>query len=192
MAIVGCDYKIDTAFPVDCSVNYANGIKAKAVLINKSDVASYAFAEGTKYNEVTALTLVNSAKGYTLHDVRKVPFDGSTTALGDSGTKATTAKTVQFLYHAKGAEAARQIDAVKNGKFVIVFQTEDSDRNGTDGGFEVIGLLSALTCSACERTLAGDTNDNCYLVTMTCNEPMDGVYLAETNADTIFAGLTTV
>lgn len=147
-----CDKLIGACIQADCTNPVFTGVEENAWIFNKSEIAGFTYAEDTDENEIanyiTAISMVSGKTGYTISQLGKTPYTGTTVELAEGNFGNTFTNTVSLLVPDNSIAASHDIlDQMANGKFVVVL------KNSYDGSdhlsqYQVFGVKKGLTCSA--------------------------------------------
>lgn len=138
-----CDKKIIANIEVNCDSLPVQGIEQRAIIINRDEIDWTATKAKKTGNVYTGIVMQTGKQGYEVQQYGKKPFNGSNSAaeVGDNDNRWN--KTVNFIIMNGGVDAAKQVDALANGKFVMVVENTYRGAND-DGAFEIIGIEAGL------------------------------------------------
>lgn len=147
-----CDKLIASSIAADCTNQIFTGVEENAWIFNKSEIEGFTYAEDTDQNEIpneiTAINMASGKKGYTISQLGKTPYTGTTVELVENNFGNTWTNTVSLLVPDNSVAASKDIlDQIGNGKFVVVL------KNSYDGSdhisqYQVFGVKKGLSCTA--------------------------------------------
>lgn len=169
-----CERIVTSCISVSCDNPIFQGAESTAYLFNKSQIASYT-TDQTNPNIVTAITMKTYEDGdddvaYTgvkITQLGKTPFTGTSTELVEGNVSNKFTETVQFVVGDNSPAASLILNAIANGKFVLVVPNE-YEGSDSKGRFQIYGLKRGLTCSAMTRNVYDDDTDSAWSVTLSC------------------------
>lgn len=175
-----CDTKIAQDILLDCDNISQKGLESEGVIINYADLdKDNCTREG---NKLTALALLNGAKGHKIVVPEGSPFNGTLVeaAVGTYRTKFN--KTVAFVILDSGPSVSHDvIDKLANGKFVIILENKHKGKDN-ENTFEVYGFEQGLKLTAGSRDLNSDDTDGGWSVTLQEQQaPSSGLFLFDTD-----------
>jgi hypothetical protein len=178
-----CDTKLAQDILLDCDNISQKGVESEGVIINYADIDKAGCTRSG--NILSALALVNGAKGYKIVVPEGSPFNGTMieAAVGTYMTKWN--KTVAFVVLNSGPDVSHDvIDKLANGKFVAILQNKFAGEDGKNS-FEVYGFEQGLKLSAGARDLNSDDTDGGWSVTLQEQQaPSSGLFLFDTDLAT--------
>lgn len=156
---MACISKLARAIAYDCDSG-ATGI-TRAVIINKSDIASFTIDSSAA--TVSALTLVSGAKAYKIDTVKRSLVISSALKVNDGAPNAFSHSASITITCGETVNVARRAlaSALSNGSFVII-----AERTGFTGG-DIYGLYYGLSATASDMS----THENGGWTTMTLETP---------------------
>lgn len=189
-----CEKLVNACIAADCDNNIVEGATPKAWLFNKSEIDSLTY-DAQDSHIITAINMkvVEEgsgsdpdvlATGYTISQLGKQPFNGSSVVMSEGNYGNTFTETVQFLVPDNSPAAAALLDGMAGGKFLVVMENE-YDGAAHNGKFNVYGSKKALSCTAMERNLYDDDTNSGWLVTLTAEkQPTSGIFVWKTDEAT--------
>lgn len=182
-----CEKILTSCISADCNNPIFTGIEGKAYIFNRSEIASLTY-DKTNPNLVTAINMATyeddgqdvSYVGYTITNLGKQPFSGTTTSMTEGNVMNKWTENVSFVVPDNSPTAAMLLDNIANGRFVVVLVNE---YNGSDnkGKFQIFGSAKGLTCSSMERDSYGEDNDGGWSVVLTAEGcPKSSVFVEHT------------
>lgn len=188
-----CDKLIAACIQADCTNSVFTGVEQKAWIFNKADIEDFVYAltdptdpDSDKIaNKITEFQMVSGKKGYTVEQLGKTPYTGTTVELAEGTFGNTWTNTVQLLVPDNSIAASKDIlDQLGNGKFVVVLE---NSYNGSDeeSKFQVFGVKKGLTCSAMTNDKYSEDTLGGWQVTLTEEgSPNSAVFLYHTTTTT--------
>lgn len=179
-----CERLISSCVGADCENPVFSGMGSTAYIFNKSEIASFTY-DSSNPNIITAINMktheVDNADvaytGYTITQLGKTPFTGTTTELTEGNAGNTFTETFAFTFPDNSPVAANLLDNIANGKFVVVAQNE-YDGSDHKGGFQVFGAKKGLTCATMARDAYGEDADGGWTITLTAEKtPNSALFL---------------
>lgn len=163
MATTFCEHKLADSILATCENTVTTGIREKAYIINKADIASTVINDG----KMTVLTLVSGASAFYCYNTGRQAYNGTQTEMteGASGNRFT--KTVQLIVPDNGPDVSINIiDQLANGKFVVIIENDYSNATG-DNVFQVYGLEKGLHATAIVDGKYSDDIEGGWQITLT-------------------------
>ena len=154
---MACITKLASAIAYDCDTG-ATGLDS-AVIINKSDIASYTVASPTAV--VTALTLVAGATPFKIDTVKKSLVVSASLKVNDGAPNAYSHSASIIMTANTDSVARLATDAFANGSFVIMAKWRGRV------SAEVYGLYYGLSATGVEN----NSHDNGGWTTITLETP---------------------
>ena len=154
---MACISKLANAIAYDCDTG-ATGL-ASAIIINKSDIASFTVVGES--NAVTAITLVPGARAYRIDTVKRSLVVSSTLKVNEGAPNAYTHSASLTITRAADSTLRDIRAALTNGSFVVL-----AARPGVAGAY-VYGLYYGLYTTASESS----SHDNGGWTTATLETP---------------------
>lgn len=175
---MACISKLARAIPYSCD-NGATGLKS-AIIINKSDIASFSVDSSTMV--VSKVTLATGAKAYKIDTVKKSLVLSTALKVNDGAPNAN-AHSASIVYTDTVDVAWRQVmQSFTNGSFVIIAKP-------ADGTFpRVYGLYYGLSATAIDN----NSHENGNWTTFTLETPEnvigeDSIAIGVEDYDTLYA-----
>lgn len=178
---MACITKLAEAIAYDCDSGAAGFLNA--LIINKSDITGFAVDSGG----VTKLTLANGAKACKIDTVKRSLVVSESIKINDGAPNAMSHQaTIVYTGNKHTGPAARFIDAVTNGSFVIITNPIVYARGSYAPS--VFGLYYGLSTTSIERS----SHDNGSWATVTMATPEnvigeDNLTMAQTLYDALYA-----
>lgn len=166
---MACLSKIQSAITYDCDGGSVGLISA--LLINKEDIASFAFSEGsTSY--VDSLTLKKGAKAYKIDTVKKSLVITESLKVNEGAPNAFTHSVTATVTTMQNSALYRDlINPSANGSFVVL--TLGLQAPGQPGiPVRVYGLYYGMSATAVDRS--SHENGGWYTITMATPERVIG------------------
>lgn len=183
-----CEKLLAGCIGADCDNPIFSGMESKAWIWNKSEIASFTY-DTQNPNIVTDITMKEvsagvDAVGYTITQLGKQPFSGTTTSMVEGNTANKFNEVFSFVVPDNSPAAAMLLDNIANGKFVVVVKNEytGSDNKGV---FQIYGAKKGLVATAMERDAYGEDTDGGWAVTLTAeNTPNSAMFVYKTDLQT--------
>lgn len=154
---MACISKLASAITYDCDSG-ATGL-VSAVIINKSDIASFTLAA----SGAVSITLASGAKAYKIDTVKRSLVLSTALKINDGAPNANTHTANMTVTYADQTSLLSSImDAFTNGSFVIVAKTANSSARAG-----VYGLYYGLQATSIDRS----SHDNGGWTTVTLETP---------------------
>lgn len=182
-----CERLINACVGADCSNNVVEGATPKAWIFNKTEVASLTY-DAQNPNIISAINMKEvsegvDAVGYTISQLGKTPFTGTSTEMVEGNYGNTFTETVQFVVPDNSPAASMLLDNMAGGKFLVVMENEYTGTD-TKGKFQVYGSKKSLSATAMTRELYNDDTNGGWLVTLTAEkQPTSGVFVYTTTEE---------
>lgn len=166
-----CERLVTSCISADCNNPIFQGAESIGYLFNKSQIASVT-TDPSNPNIITAITMGEDSDevaytGVKISQLGKTPFTGTSTELVEGNVSNKFTETVQFVVPDNSPASALILDAIANGKFVVIVPNE-YEGSDSKGRFQVYGLKRGLTCSAMSRNVYDDDTDSAWSVTLSC------------------------
>lgn len=180
-----CEKLINGCIAADCNNPVFEGAEPKAWIFNKAEIASLTY-DAQNPNIITAINMKEvsegvDAVGYTISQLGKTPFTGTTTEMAEGNYGNTFTETVQFVVPDNSPVASALLDNMAGGKFLVVMENQ-YDGASHNGKFQVYGSKKALSATAMTRELYNDDTNGGWLVTLTAEkQPTSGVFVYTTD-----------
>ena len=151
-----CDSILDKDIMASCDANSENSFNRRAYIFNfddldKSDV-DYSAGKLTG-----ALKMKSGKRGYIVEQANKNPYEGTNTALA-VGTYRNSYTHQVKLFIPDTSENAEIIDAIGNGRFVVVLNHGNKPR--------VYGWFNGLEASEMTQAMYNEESDGGWVVTL--------------------------
>lgn len=169
------------------------GYESDAVIINYEDVDwSRTMLDDVNSNLLKALVLKTGKRGYPVKQRGANPFTGSTTEMAESDFVHGFNHTVSMIEVDYSPEAVGVINALANGKFVMVLHStaaklktaakhmeqEVQIIEDPSGEYPVFGLYQGLRASEITRDAYSDDSAGGWLINLVeSNSPVSGLFL---------------
>lgn len=184
-----CDKLINACIAADCGNSVFTGVEQKAWIFNKAEIEDFVYAQDSQShdiaNKIVEFQMVSGKKGYTVEQLGKTPYTGTTVELAEGNFGNTWTNTVSLLVPDNSIAASKDIlDQLGNGKFVVVIE---NSYNGSDkeSKFQVFGVKKGLTCSAMTNDKYSEDSLGGWQVTLTEEgAPNSAVFLYHTTTTT--------
>jgi len=180
-----CERLINSCVGADCNNPVVEGAEPKCWIWNKSDIASLTY-DAQNPNIITAINMKEvsdgvNAVGYTISQLGKTPFTGTSTEMVEGNYGNTFTETVQFVVPDNSPAASMLLDNMAGGKFLVVMENQHNGADGK-GKFQVYGSKKSLSATAMTRELYNDDTNGGFLVTLTAEkQPTSGVFIYTTD-----------
>lgn len=180
-----CEKLINGCIAADCDNPVFEGAEPKAWIFNKAEIASLTY-DAQNPNIITDITMKEvtegvDAVGYTISQLGKTPFTGTTTEMAEGNYGNTFTETCQFVVPDNSPAASMLLDNMAGGKFLVVMENQYNGADGK-GKFQVYGSKKALSATAMTRELYNDDTNGGWLVTLTAEkQPTSGVFVYTTD-----------
>lgn len=189
MATNICERLLSACIGAECDSIFT-GIDQKAWIFNKSEIADFTPTDGVP-NLYSAIVMKThkvdnvdvAYTGYTIQQVGKTPFTGTAVNMVEGNNQNKFTSEVHFVVPDNSPTAAKILDMLKDGKFVVVLQ---NDYEGSDGKgkFQVFGSKKGLSCTAIENDKYSDDTDGGWAVTLTEeNGPVSARFIQHMSSD---------
>lgn len=184
MATNICEKVLTACIGASCDNPIFSGIEQKAWIFNKSEIASFTTADGEP-NLYTAITMktheVNNSDvaytGYTVQQLGKTPFTGTVVSMQEGNVANKFNSVVAFTVPDNSPTAAKILDMLKDGKFVVVL-ANDYEGSDNKGKYQVFGSKKGLSCTAIENDKYSEDTDGGWAVTLTEeNGPVSAMFI---------------
>lgn len=184
-----CERLIDQCISVDCDNAIYTGVDSTAYIFNKSEIASFT-AVTDEPNLISGIEMKETSTtgtyytGYKIIQNGKTPFTGTNTAFveGNTGNKFTN--TFSFIVPDNSPKAAKLIDNLANGKFVVVIKNDYAGSDGK-GSYQVYGMKKGLVATATDNDKYSEDTDGGWQITMTEEKtPVSAMFLRHMSDDT--------
>lgn len=168
MPYTSCAGTIAKSFAVQCQTPNIGGYTGRAVIFDVRDVTPTFDASNPR--KISAITLPTSKTPFAVINDFQEPFTGSNTASNADGGRIQYTKTFSFRNPKRGADAAKDVEALVSLPlgFILVAEKKDKVR---DGGFEVVGVYQGLKVNADGITRDEASNAGDVSITASCVEP---------------------
>lgn len=171
----------------DCSDPLVRGVEQRGVIMNYADVDFSALVyDTTNKHTVKTLALKTGKKGYEILQLGATPFNGTQSegVVGDYGNSFT--HTVQFVVLETGPDVAEMVDALVNGKFVMVLENIHKNMkksaNPGDSAFQIYGLEGGMRFSSGTAEKWSDSTRSGWLITLQeTDAPSSALYMFNTD-----------
>lgn len=181
-----CEKAISTCIAADCDNPVFAGMEATAWIFNKSDIDTITYLQDTENKDiktvVTGITLKSGKTGYTVQQLGKQPFTGSsiTMNVGDYGN--TFSNQLNLMVPDNSIAASRGIiDQLAGGKFVVIFENS-YDGSDNQSKYQIFGLNKGLSASEITNEKYSDSSMGGWSVVMTEeNVGLSGVFFYTTS-----------
>lgn len=196
-----CEKTLKACITADCNNPIFSGIDGEAYIFNKKEIASFSFetdedqlGENGNPNIITAInmethTVGNSQVAYTGFRVQqfgKTPYTGTMSTLVEGNVMNKFNSEVHIVVPDNSPTAAKLIDDLKDGKFVVVLKNE-YDGSDKRGSYQVYGAKKGLVATAVENDKYSEDTDGGWAVTLTEEgSPVSALFLEhkDTSGDT--------
>lgn len=161
-----CDKLIAACIKADCEKPPFIGVEEKAWIFNREEWLEPTW-NSSNPNIIDAINLADNATGYTVNQLGKTPYSGTTVELVEGAYGNTFTNTVQFLVPDNSATASKDIlDKLAGGKFVVILA---NSYTGSDGQsrYQVFGAKKGMTCTAMTNDKYNADNLGGWAVTLT-------------------------
>lgn len=182
-----CDVLIARGIGADCTDPLVRGVEQRGVIMNYADVDFSAVEYDTANKHIVkTLALKAGKKGYEILQLGATPFNGTQSegVVGDYGNSFT--HTVQFVVLETGPDVAEMVDALVNGKFVVVLENNAKNLKKAsspgDSAYQIYGLEGGLRFSSGTAEKWNDSTKSGWLITLQETEaPSSALYLFNTD-----------
>ena len=178
---MACISKLTEAIAYDCDSGAVGFLDA--LIINKSDIASFTVESGG----VSALALAAGARAYKIDTVKRSLVVSESIKINEGAPNAMSHRaTIVYTGNKHTGPTSRFIDAVTNGRFVIITNPIVYARGSYAPS--VFGLYYGLSATSMERS----SHDNGGWATVTLETPEnvigeDNLTMAQTVYDALYA-----
>ena len=167
-----CETLLEGCITANCSDPIFQGVKATAYIFNKSEIASFTYDQ-TNPNLITAINMKThevgsedvAYTGYKVSQFGKTPFTGTTTTMVEGTIVNKFDDEVHFTVYDNSPSAAKLIDQLKDGRFVMVLGNEYEGMDG-QGGWQVFGAKRGMTASEITGEKYNDDTEGGWAVTL--------------------------
>lgn len=154
---MACNDVIMADIVMSCDNQQIGGYTGRAVLVPYS-LAPSIVTDSTNVRKVKSITLSEAQKFVKVDNVVSTPFDGSNKASNADTGRVKYVKTFSIRIPLRGADASMKVvEPLVNSPLGFLLVVEKRQKT-QDGGFEVIGLQSALRIVP--DSVAGNENEN--------------------------------
>lgn len=154
---MACITKLENAISYDCDSG-ATGL-VSALIINKSDIASYVVASGSQ--AVTAITLAPGAKAYKIDTVKRSLVVSSALKVNEGAPNAYAHTASLTMTRIADYNQRITQNSFANGSFVVL-----AERPGVPGAY-IYGLYYGLSATSIDSS----SHDNGGWTTVTLETP---------------------
>lgn len=183
-----CEDFLNQCIGASCENPIFTGVENKAWIFNKKDIADFTWEEdedGNKTNVITAITMVAGKTGYTIDQIGKTPYTGTTTSMTEGNIANTFTENISFVVPDNSPLAGMILDSLANGKYVVIIENE-YDGSDNRGKFQVYGAKKGLIASAIENDKYSEDTNGGWSVTLTAtNTPNSSLFVEHKTADTV-------
>lgn len=185
---MACISKISSAIAYDCDTGNTGLISA--LLINKEDIASFAF-DPENSARVTAITLKTGAKAYKIDTVKRTLVTTEALKINEGAPNAFTHSATAILTAATASALLKNlINPVANGSFVILTRTlRPVGALAPSDPIRSFGLYYGMSATAVDRN--SHENGGWFTITMATPERVigeDALVVDPPVYETLFAG----
>lgn len=189
-----CEKLLTGCINADCNNPVFQGVDAVAYIFNKSEVDSLTYDQ-TNPNLVTAIVMKThevdnsdiTYTGYKINQLGKTPYTGTTTTMTEGNIFNRYTSEFHFVVPDNSPTAANLIDALKDGKFMVVIKNEYEGTDG-QGTYQIYGGKKGLVASAIEGAKYSDDTEGGWAITLTEEgSPVSALFLehkTSTDVDT--------
>lgn len=179
-----CTKLLDSCLNANCDNPIFQGVDAVAYIFNHSEVESLTYDQ-TNPNLVTAINMKENNgvayTGYKINQFGKTPYTGTTTTMTEGNIFNRYDSEFHFIVPDNSPTSAKLIDALKDGKFVVVIKNEYEGTDGK-GTFQIYGGKKGLVASAIEGAKYSDDTEGGWSVTLTeTGSPVSALFLEHTS-----------
>lgn len=190
MAERGCDALLARDIVVNCNEPITKGVERKGVIINFDDIkqGAVSFDEVDGVHVIKTMPLNTGKKGFRIIQPAKSPFAGTNTAMVTGTYGNTFTHQVGFVILDSGPDVAAAVDALANGKFVVILENTHKQMKAAKAGisaFQVYGFEQGLVANAITSEKWSDDARSGWAVTLEeAQAPTSAIYLYNTSYDT--------
>lgn len=178
-----CEDFLNQCIGASCENPIFTGVENKAWIFNKKDIESFTWElddAGQKTNVITAITMVSGKNGYTIDQIGKTPYTGTTTSMTEGNIANTFTENISFVVPDNSPLAGMILDSLANGKYVVIIENEYDGVDGR-GKFQVYGAKKGLVASAIENDKYSEDTNGGWSVTLTAtNTPNSSIFIEYT------------
>lgn len=187
-----CETLLEGCITASCTDPIFQGVKATAYIFNKSEIESFTYDQ-TNPNLITAITMKTrevegtdvAYTGYKVSQFGKTPFTGTTTTMVEGAIVNKFNGEVHFTVFDNSPTAAKLIDQLKDGRFVMVLGNEYEGMDGK-GGWQVFGAKRGMTASEITGEKYNDDTEGGWAVTLTEEgTPSSALFIEHTTTNTV-------
>lgn len=185
--MANCDTLLASSIGTACP--NGRGYESDAVIINYEDIDwSRTMLDGDNSNLLKALVLKTGKRGYPVKQRGANPFTGSQTEMAESDFVHGFNHTVSMVEVDYSPEAVGVINALANGKFVMVLHSaaakvksdvgQEVQTEDPSGEYPVFGLYQGLRASEITRDAYSDDSAGGWVINLVeNNSPVSGLFL---------------
>ena len=178
-----CEDFLNQCIGASCENPIFTGVENKAWIFNKKDIESFTWElddDGQKTNVITAITMAAGKTGYTIDQIGKTPYTGTTTSMTEGNIANTFTENISFVVPDNSPLAGMILDSLANGKYVVIIENEYDGVDGR-GKFQVYGAKKGLVASAIENDKYSEDTNGGWSVTLTAtNTPNSSIFIEYT------------
>lgn len=179
-----CEDFLTTCIEASCENPIFTGVETKAWIFNKKDIESFTWetdsdSDGNP-NIITEITMKTGEHGYTIEQLGKTPYTGTTTSMVEGNISNTFTENISFVVPDNSPVASMILNSLANGKFVVIIENE-YDGADNRGKFQVYGAKKGLVASAIENDKYSEDTNGGWQVTLTAtNTPSSSIFIEYT------------
>lgn len=169
MAFTPCTNLLAQSLATPCDEPRIKGYEAIGIIINRADIDwSLVTADSGNRRMIDSLPLKASKKAAVIYNSKKnpLPFDGTSTTYNRDADAYD--KVVQFYYEGIGAIAAKAVESLKDGDYIVILERKSKYANGS---FQIFGYQKGLSAGNEGGAMVQDEATGYWLITMTTQEP---------------------
>lgn len=169
MAFTPCTNLLAQSLATACDEPRIKGYEAIGIIINRADIDwSLVTANAGNRRMIDSLPLKATKKAAVIYNSKKnpLPFDGTSTTYNRDADAYD--KVVQFYYEGIGATAAKAVESLKDGDYIVILERKSKYANGS---FQIFGYQKGLSAGNEGGAMVQDEATGYWLITMTTQEP---------------------
>jgi hypothetical protein len=166
MAATSCDYLIASDIAQNCTFPIVKGAERRGVIVNRADIGSMSFKDGTDGTILNTLILSTGKKGYEIMQPATDPYTGTKTDLKVGTYVNTWTHTIVFVVLDNDLGVVQNIiDKLANGDFLIILEAKAKGASNL-AAFEVYGAYQGCKAKTITSEKYDDKANSGWIVTM--------------------------
>lgn len=169
MAFTPCTNLLAQSLATPCEEPRIKGYEAIGIIINRADIdwATVTVDAGNP-RLIESLPLKATKKAAVIYNSKKnpLPFDGTQTTYNRDADAYD--KVVQYYFEGIGGDAAKAVESLKDGDYIVILERKSKYNNGS---FQIFGYQKGLSAGNEGGAMVQDEATGYWLVTMATQEP---------------------